>query len=147
MPVKVRWEYHGIYYTAVGVVTAHEVSKAQKLALSPPEGITPKYQIIDARKTEKFDLDQMEIFNVSADDVALSRKFPDLKIAFVTAHEHVEATFLDHLKISRSLNTNAEIRIFRTLEAAREWIDLPYPKSDEDSNSAKGDSGTKLSLP
>lgn len=147
MTVKARWENHGIYYTTIGVVTADEVSKAQKLALSPPEGIRPQYQIIDARNMEKFDFDQMEIFNVSADDVTLGRKFPDLKIAFVTAIEHVEATFKDHLKISWSLNTNAEIRMFKTLEAARQWINLPYPKSDEGPDSTKGDSGTKLSLP
>jgi|GEM_PF-2480515 len=147
MPVKARWEYHGIYYTTIGVVTADEVSKAQNLALSPPEGIRPQYQIIDARNMEIFDFDQMEIFNVSADDVTLGRKFPDLKIAFVTTLEIVEATFMDHLKISWSLNTDAEIRMFKTLEAARQWINLPYPKSDEGPDSTKGDSGTKLSLP
>lgn len=147
MPVRARWEFHGIYYTTVGVVTADEVSNAQKLALSPPEGIKPQYQIIDARNMEKFDFNQMEIFNVSADDAALGRKIPNLKIAFVTALEHVEAIFMDHLKISWSLNTNAEIRMFKTLEAARQWINLPYPKSDEGPDSTKGDSGTKLSLP
>ena len=96
---------------------------------------------------ERFDFDQMEIFNVSADDVALGRKFSNLKIAFVTALEQVEATIIDHLKISWSLNTNADIRMFKTIEAAREWINLPYPKSDGDTGFLKGDSGTKLSLP
>ncbi|MBT8235273.1 MAG: hypothetical protein KJO04_03695 [Bacteroidia bacterium] len=147
MPVKARWEYHGIYYITSGVVTADEVSAAQRLAHSPPEGVRPQYQIIDARNTEKFDFDQMEIFNVSADDVTLGKKFPNFKIAFVTTLKNVEATFMDHLKISWSLNSDAEIRMFKTIDAAREWINLPFPKSDGDSDLTRGDTGTKLSLP
>ncbi|MDH3699324.1 MAG: hypothetical protein OEQ81_11715 [Flavobacteriaceae bacterium] len=146
MPIKARWEYHGVYYTTKGSISAEEIYEARKFMFTPPEGIEPQYQIVDARESDKIDLDQMELFNVSADDLAVGRKYPDLKIAFISINKQVEETFINHFKISWSLNTVANIRLFNSVQAARNWINLPYPKSNE--NDANGSSAqNRITLP
>jgi len=146
MPVKLRWEPHGAMIIPTGVVTADEVHQVQQLILTPPGTLEPKYQVIDARYLEKFDFNQLEMFNISADDLALSRKFSNFKTAMITGNKEVEKTFFDHLKISWSMQPEDQLRIFNDLALAREWIGLPHPDDNMDTSSGASDQ-TGISLP
>ena len=147
MPIKARWELHGAYFKAKGVVLIGEILGARKFMLEPPEGMEPKYQIIDAREIEKFDFDQMDLLNISAGDLAVGRKFPDIKIAVVTGNFEIEETFLGYMKNSWAMGTKAEFGLFVELEQARAWIGLPYPESKDDKTTRNGDPANSLSLP
>ena len=147
MPIKARWEMHGAYFEVTGIIIVGEILGARKFMLEPPEGMIPKYQIIDARKAEKFDFDQMDLFNISAGDMAVGRKYPNIKIAVVTGKFEIEETLLGHMKNSWAMGTKAQFGMFVTMDQARDWIDLPY-ETQNDSEEQKGSTGySQLSLP
>lgn len=147
MPIKARWELHGAYFQASGTVMAGEILGARKFMLEPPNGMEPKYQIIDARNVEKFDFDQMDLLNISAGDLAVGRKYPEIKIAVVTGKVEIEETMLGYMKNSWAMGTKAEFGLFIDLPQARNWIGLPYPESKDDKRSEDEGLANSLSLP
>ena len=124
MPVVTNWEPEGLVYTAIGVISAEEIGAINFDFLNVPEGVTPRYQLIDATKAERFELDKMDLVNISADDLSVSRKYPDVKVAMVAKKQKIKEVFMEYMKISWAINTSWEIRIFDSLEAAREWLNL-----------------------
>lgn len=147
MPIISRWEPNGIYCRLEGTVTPAEINRTQRIVLNPPEGLVPRYQIVDALKADLLMGDQMQMFNISADDLAVFRKYPGFKFAFVNSKKEIEEFIANYLKISRSMDDRTDFRMFTSIESAREWIGLPYPKEFDDPSFRKSDSGNSLSLP
>ena len=147
MPIRISWEPHGIYCRLEGTVTPAEIGRTQKIVLDPPEGVEPLYQIVDARKADLLVGNQMQLFNISAEDLTVFKKYPGFKFAFVNSKKEVEEFIANYLKISRSMDDSTDFRMFSSLESAREWIGLPYPKKIDDTSSGKSNSTNSLSLP
>ena len=122
MPIITFWESEGFVYEARGVVTAEEIIECGVEFLNVPEGITPKYQLVNGLMVEEFDLDEVELVNISADDLSASRKYPNIKVAMIAKKGHVMEKFMNYLKVSWAINTSWEIRIFNSLESARDWL-------------------------
>lgn len=125
MPIKTYWEQEGFVFECSGIVTAEEISEINFDFLDVPEGVTPRYQLINAEALERFDLSELDLVDISTDDLSVSRKYPNVKVAMVTHDKEVRKVFMDYIKISWAINTSWEIRVFDTLEAAREWLNLP----------------------
>lgn len=123
MPIATHWEPEGFVYECRGIVTSQEILECGGDFLQVPEGVTPKYQLINCLKVDQFDLSEMDIVNISADDLAASRKHPNIKVAMISQKENVMEKFMTYLKVSWAINTSWEIRIFNSLEAARDWLD------------------------
>jgi len=70
-------------------------------------------------------LDKLDLVNISADDLAVSRKYPNIKVAMVGTNPEFKNVFMDYMQISWAINSSWEFRIFDTLEAAREWLNFP----------------------
>ena len=126
MPLKTYWEPKGFVYECSGIVTAEEIAEINFDFLDIPEGVTPRYQLINAMDIEKFDLSELDVVNISADDLSVSRKYPNVKVAMVSGDKEVRKVFMDYIKISWAINTSWEIRIFDGIEAAREWLNLSH---------------------
>ena len=124
MPVVTNWEPEGLVFIASGVITAEEILAINFDFLDVPEGVIPRYQIIDATKAERFELDKLDLVNISADDLSVSRKYPDIKVAMVAGKQNVKEVFMEYMKISWAINTSWEIRIFDSMATAREWLNL-----------------------
>lgn len=122
MPLTTYWEPEGFVFECSGIVTAEEISEINFDFLDVPEGVTPKYQLINAMAVEKFDLNELDLVNISADDLSVSRKYPNVKVAMVARDREIQDIFMNYIKISWAINTSWEIRVFDTLEAAREWL-------------------------
>lgn len=122
MPVKTYWEPEGFVFKSSGIVTAQEIMEGGDQFLKVPEGISPKYQLVDCMAVDQFDINDVEVVNISADDLSASRKFPNIKVALVARKDHVTETFMKYLKVSWAINTSWEIRIFNSLDAARDWL-------------------------
>ncbi|MGI9546148.1 MAG: hypothetical protein ACR2MM_02840 [Flavobacteriaceae bacterium] len=122
MPITTYWEPEGFVYETSGVVTAHEIFDSGTDFLEVPEGVIPKYQLINALNIEKFDLSEVDVVDISADDLSASRKYPNIKVAMVAQKGHVIEKFMNYLKVSWAINTSWEIRIFNSLAAARDWL-------------------------
>ena len=122
MPLKTYWEQEGFVYECSGIVTAEEIAEINFDFLDVPEGVTPRYQLIDATSIELMDLNELELVDISADDLSISRKYPNVKVAMVSSDQKTRNIFLHYIKISWAINTSWEIRIFSELEAAREWL-------------------------
>ena len=122
MPIKTYWEAEGFVYDCRGSVTAQEIFESGDDFLEVPEGVFPKYQLVNCLGVEQFDLDEMDVVNISADDLAASRKYPNIKVAMIAQKGHVTEKFMSYLKVSWAMNTNWEIRIFNSVEAARDWL-------------------------
>ena len=129
MPLKTYWEPEGFVYECVGVVTAEEIAAINFDFLNIPEGVTPKYQIINGLGAEKMELDKLDLVDITTEDLAVSRKYPNIKVAMVGTDPAFIQIYQDYMRISWAINTSWEIRIFDTLEAAREWLNLPSPES------------------
>lgn len=147
MPIKARWELHGAYFAVSGIVPIGEVLGARKFMLNPPQGVNPEYQIIDLRKVERLDFDQMDEINIAMGDLAVAERYPNIKIAMLCTDPAVEQTVLDYFKSSWSAGTKGDFRLFRDLDATREWIGLPYPESQDDIISNGAGAANSLSLP
>ncbi len=122
MPIKTYWEAEGFVYDCSGTVTAQEIFESGDDFLQVPDGVFPKYQLVNCLEVEQFDLNEMDVVNISADDLAASRKYPNIKVAMIAQKGHVTEKFMSYLKVSWAMNTNWEIRIFNSVEAARDWL-------------------------
>ena len=122
MPLKTYWESEGFVYECSGIVTAEEIAEINFDFLDVPEGVTPRYQLIDATSIELMDLNELDLVDISADDLSISRKYPNVKVAMVARDQKTRNIFLHYIKISWAINTSWEIRVFSELEAAREWL-------------------------
>lgn len=125
MPVTTNWEPEGLVFIASGIITADEILAINFDFLDVPEGTTPRYQIIDATTAERFELDKMDLVNISADDLSVSRKYPNVKVAMVSGNDKIRALFMDYMKISWAINTSWEIRVFNSMQNARQWLNAP----------------------
>ena len=146
MPIKARWEQHGAYIRGSGVLPIGEVIGVRKFMLDPPEGMTPKYQIIDLSHVERLDFDQMDQLNIAMGDLKVAEKFPNIKVAFICSNPTVQKKVMDFFKSSWTYETKAAYRMFHELEKARAWIGLPYPK-EKDNNFPDKNSTGSLWLP
>lgn len=122
MSIIAYWEPEGFVFETSGIVTAREIFQSSADFLEVPKGVIPKYQLINALDIEKLDLSEVDVVDISADDLSASRKYPNIKVAMVALKGHVIETFMNYLKISWAINTSWEIRIFNSLEAARDWL-------------------------
>lgn len=147
MPIKARWEQHGAYFTVSGIVPIGEVLGARKFMLDPPEGVLPKYQIIDALRVERYDFDQMDQFNVAVADLSVGERYPSLKFALITDNPEIHRELTDHFKTSWSMGSKLKFGLFSTVAEAREWIGLPYPKEKDDNGAQDNNSSSSLWLP
>ena len=129
MPLRTYWEPEGLVYECSGIVTAEEIAAINFDFLDVPEGVTPKYQLIDATSIELMDLSELDLVDISTDDLSISRKYPNVKVAMVARDKKTRKIFLHYVKISWAINTSWEIRVFSELEAAREWLNLSKPNS------------------
>lgn len=125
MPIRTYWEPEGFVFECSEVVTAQEIAEINFDFLNVPVGITPRYQLINAEAIDRFDLNELDLVNLSADDLSVSRKYPNIKVAMVSQDKEARKLFMDYIKISWAINTSWELRVFNTLEAAREWLNLP----------------------
>ena len=125
MPLKTYWEPEGYVYECIGIVTAEDIEKINFDFLDIPEGVKPRYQLINGLYCDKMVLDKLDLVNISADDLAVSRKYPNIKVAMVGTNPEFKNVFMDYMQISWAINSSWEFRIFDTLEAAREWLNFP----------------------
>ncbi len=123
MPVKTYWESEGFVMEASGILTADEIIAASDTFGKLPEGTNTKYQIINALEVEDIYVCELELVNIVADDLSMSRRFPFLKIALLAKEGPVMENFCNYVKISWNLNTSWDIRIFSSLEAAQNWLE------------------------
>lgn len=140
MPITTFWEPEGFVFKSSGVVTAEEIFEGGDEFLNVPEGIIPKYQLVDCLEVEQFNLSEVDVVNISADDLSASRKYPNIKVAMVAKKGHVMEKFMNYLKVSWAINTSWEIRIFNSLESARDWLShfaaMPESKKPPSKNSS-----------
>ena len=122
MPVNTYWKSEGFVYEASGIVSAHEITAGMDNFSKLPEGIDTKYQIVNALQVDEIQVSELELVNITADDISLSRKLPFLRVALIANEGPVMENFIKYLKISWGLNTSWDIRIFNTLEAAEDWL-------------------------
>ena len=120
MPIVNYWESEGFVFEAKGVVTAEEIFTSSDDFLDVPEGVTPKYQLVNGLEVEELKLSELDVVDISADDLSASRTHPNIKVAMVAKKGHVMEKFMNYLKVSWAINTSWEIRIFNTLESARD---------------------------
>ncbi len=133
MPIVTYWEPEGFVFESSGVISAQEIFESGDDFLKVPEGTNPKYQLVNCLRVEQFDLNEVDLVNISADDLSTSRKYPNIKVAMVAKKGDVMETFMKYLKVSWAINTSWEIRIFNSLESARDWLShfAEMPKSDK----------------
>lgn len=127
MPLKAYWEKEGFVYECLGVLTAEEIAEINFDFLNVPEGVTPRYQLINGLGCKRMELDKLDLVDISADDLAVSRKYPNIKVAMVGTNPEFRKVFMDYMQISWAINTSWEFRIFDSMEAARDWLDLSSP--------------------
>lgn len=125
MPLKTYWEQEGFVFECSGVITAEDIEKINFDFLDIPKGVTPRYQLINGLGCDKMELDKLDLVNISADDLAVSRKYPNIKVAMVGTNPQFKDVFMDYMQISWAINSSWEFRIFETMEAAREWLSFP----------------------
>lgn len=122
MPITTFWEPEGFVFKSTGVVTVEEIFESGDDFLQVPDGVNPKYQLVNCLEVEEFDLSEVDVVNISADDLSASRKYPNIKVAMIAKKGHVMEKFMNYLKVSWAINTSWEIRIFNSLESARDWL-------------------------
>ena len=133
MPIVTHWEAEGMVFECKGIITAEEGIESGEEFLRVPQGVTPKYQLVNCLQAEKFELNDLDMVDISADDLSASRKYPNIKVALVGQNSHVHNKFMNYLKVSWAINTSWEIRIFNSLESARDWLShfAEMPESNE----------------
>lgn len=122
MPVNCYWEPEGFVFEASGIVTPEEILEGNRIFLEVPEGCTPKYQLINALDVVEIDMGKIELVDISADDLAMSRRFPKMKVALAAKEGPVMKILMDYLKISWAMNTSWDMRMFDSMQAALKWL-------------------------
>jgi hypothetical protein len=128
MPINIHIEPHGCLWELHGIATAEEVDKANQASYEAIEKFNHWYIILDMLKLDKLDLDEMELVDVSVDDASFSRKYPNIKLAAIIKDPELKKIIIKYFTVSWALNNGWEFRIYDTIEAARDWFNVPDPE-------------------
>lgn len=122
MPVSTYWESEGFVFKASGIVSSKDIMDSMEAFEKLPPSIHTKYQIVNALDAEDIVMSDEEIVNLATEDLEISRKHPHMSVALIAKEGPVMENFIKYLKISWSMNTSWDIRIFNTEKAARNWL-------------------------
>lgn len=131
MPLDIFNEVHGTRWECRGIVTNKEITEANQLVYQNVEKLNHWYHLIDMREMEELIMDEMDIVNISIDDAAFSRKYPDFKLAIVISDPLLKEKIIKYMMVSWTINTNWDIRVYNNIEAARDWFNVPGWKKKE----------------
>ncbi len=120
------WEEHGIFWKMTGTTSIDEMVKLSADLPADERFDSAKYYICDGTEVEKVicsEVDDIDI--VAAEDAAASTYKPYLKGALVASLPELVDIFERYIKTSKKLSNKWDIRIFSTVQEAREWL-KPY---------------------
>jgi|GEM_PF-3283005 len=124
MPISLVLEPYGQHWICSGHVTTAEIHSTNKAAMEALEEYDHWYQLIDLLDVEVFEINDLEIVDVSIDDASFSRKHQNLKMALVVNNPKIKEQLMKYLMVSWALNSNWEFRVYDTVEAARDWFNV-----------------------
>lgn len=122
MPFHTIWEKEGIKWEFYDFVTSREIYKANEMFFSDPRSEMAKYQIVHTLDTIGVEWKPLDIVEVSANDVAASRKLCKMKMAYITNNKKIRKKIEKYVEISRNLNSDWHFRGFESEEEARLWL-------------------------
>ncbi len=129
MPISLIIEPSGQHWKCSGLVTTAEIHSTNKAAMEALEEYDHSYQLIDLLDVEVFEINDLEIVDVSIDDASFSRKHQNLKMALVVNNPIIKEQIMKYLMVSWALNSNWEFRVYDTVEAARDWFNVEDPEN------------------
>lgn len=122
MPYKTEWEPRGIVWEFFGDVTAEEIDRANAEFYSNPRSDDAKFQIIDARRVDSVEWNEIEISTAAAYDVGADRTIKNIKVAYVAVDVEIVSKLEKYIDIARRLSSSWQFKGFEDISAAREWI-------------------------
>jgi len=130
MPISLIIETYGQHWKLSEIVTSTEIHTTNKASIEATEKHNHWYQIIDFREVEDLRIDDLDIVDFSVDDASFSRKHKNLKMAIVVDKPHIKEMVMKYLMVSWALNSNWEMRVYDTIEAARDWFNVQDPEEE-----------------
>ncbi len=119
----VRWTSNGIEWKHRGDVSLHEIMSANAEFMGDARSDAAKYQLIDLREVDEFDLSESDMEIIGSMDLAQSESTPHLRVAFIVADDGLDAK-LDAYA-SALEGSSWRVRIFTDEADARRWVAEP----------------------
>jgi len=110
----------GLYWSFQGKISADELFRSQSKAHSLSNFDDLRYFIVDMLEVTEIEYGVEDIEKVAAMDFAASKTNAHIKVALTATDENITA--LSYLYESETAESPWEIRVFRDLEKARQWV-------------------------
>jgi len=122
MEREFEWHDNGFIVTLSGELHIHDISDTDDIWKSSPNVGRMEYQIWDMLECDFSNIYESDVGRVVAQDSFTSQFIlPDMKLALVTTDERTISVCDAYIRRSEDNNSNWDIRIFPTVEAAEEW--------------------------
>lgn len=120
---KVSWTPNGIEWKHRGDVSLHEIMSANAEFMGDARSDTAKYQLIDLREVEAFDVSVSDMEIIGSMDLAQSESTPRLRVAFIVSDDRFNTILGGY--ISALKESSWRVRIFEDEAEARRWLAEP----------------------
>ncbi len=119
MSLSIEWSGNNIIVKITGTLTFTDIMNASNCVYGDPRFDEMRYQLIDMRELQNFEVSRDDLKIFSAIDSRSCYWNNDLKIAYLTDNQ----SFVDIINIYRKYmeDTNWEISIFDSMDAALDW--------------------------
>jgi len=122
MPHETIWEEEGINWKFHGIVNTEEVHEADAEVYDDARFDDLKYFIWDATDMEKLEFEDLDVVSIAAKDTVAASYKKRFKGALIVKDAQISKTLDQYIHEKQALGSSWEIKKFRTIKDAREWI-------------------------
>ena len=122
MPYSTEWKEKEFQATFTGIVTSQEILKMVFGFYGDERFDRIKYNLVDFTGADSLKTNEKEIKEIAYLDMAAARSNPNIKVAIAAGHDFIKE--MSQLYAEYSDESPWQVKIFNTLEEARQWLGI-----------------------
>jgi hypothetical protein len=120
MPYSTQWTDKNHQVTFTGKVTGQEILEMVSGVYGDERFDDVRYNLVDFTGAESFEVKEREIKEIAYMDRAAARSNPQMKLAIAANNDVMQK--MSQLYAEYSNDSSWQVRIFSTLEEAKQWL-------------------------
>lgn len=123
MAYQIIWENRGVFVDCSGKLTIQDIHEANGELHGDKRFDDHRYQVWDFLESDLSSIKMDEMEEPAATDLVASSYAPNVKVAIVVSESYAVELTSHYRATSLEDNSNWECELFKTMNAARKWID------------------------
>lgn len=122
MPHSMTYHSQGFHAKFEGVISGKELEWVNSKIYEHPEFDSHRYQVIDLLDADMSALSEDDTESIAASDFGGSLSRGEVKVALVASNKTTIALCEQYKKVTESLSSTWQVRIFSDFKQANSWI-------------------------